>query len=208
VGIEGLYARGHGGGREWKRREDIEACLCATQAVGPRADSQSERKKGVSSMKVLVVYSTKTKNTLKLAEALYDTIRYRKELKSITDKPDPEDYGFIAVGFWIKDGKPDSATMEFLPQIRDKEVFLFATHASAKNSDSVHDAMKVAKELACNARTIGTFSCQGEIPAEMMEKAAAQSPQPPWLADAPSAKGHPDKKDIRELVDFFNKLTI
>ena len=160
MGIEGLYARGHGGGREWKRREDIEACLCATQAVGPRADSQSERKKGVSSMKVLVVYSTKTKNTLKLAEALYDTIRYRKELKSITDKPDPEDYGFIAVGFWIKDGKPDSATMEFLPQIRDKEVFLFATHASAKNSDSVHDAMKVAKELACNARTIGTFSCK------------------------------------------------
>ncbi len=160
-------------------------------------------------MKALVVYSTKTKNTLKLAEALYDTIRYRKELKSITDKPDPEDYGFIAVGFWVKDGKPDPATMEFLPKIRDgKEVFLFATHASARDSDSVNDAMKVAKELAGNARIIGTFSCQGEVPAEMMEKAAAQSPQPLWLADAPSAKGHPDKEDIRELVDFFNKLTI
>ncbi|MDL1959459.1 MAG: flavodoxin family protein [Deltaproteobacteria bacterium] len=159
-------------------------------------------------MKALVVYSTKTKNTLKLAEALYDTIRYRKELKSITDKPDPEDYGFIAVGFPIKDGKPDPATMEFLPKIRDKEVFLFATHASARDSDLVKNAMKIARELAGKARIIGTFSCQGEVSAEMIEKAAAQSPQPPWLADAPSAKGHPDEKDIAELVHFFNEMTI
>ena len=68
--------------------------------------------------------------------------------------------------------------------------------------------MKIAKELADKARIIGTFSCQGEVPAEMMEKAAAQDTKPAWLADAPSAKGHPDEKDIAELVHFFNEILI
>ena len=160
-------------------------------------------------MKALVVYSTKTKNTLKLAEALYDTLRYRKELKSITDKPNPDDYGFIAVGFWVKDGKPDTATMEFLPQIRDgQEVFLFATHASARDSEPIRNAMKVAKKLANKGRILGIFGCQGEVSPEMMEKIAAQDKKPAWFADAPAAKGHPDKKDIAELVHLINTICI
>ena len=178
-------------------------------AVVPRADSQGEQKKGVNIMKALVVYSTKTKNTLKLAEALYDTLRYRKELKSIDDKPDPDDYGFIAVGFWVKDGKPDPATMEFLPKIRDgQEVFLFATHASARDSEPIRNAMKIARELANKGRIIGTFGCQGEVSPEMMEKIAAKDPKPPWFADAPAAKGHPDEKDIKELVHLINAICI
>lgn len=160
-------------------------------------------------MKALVVYSTKTKNTLKLAEALYDTLRYSKELKSITDKPNPDDYGFIAVGFWVKDGKPDPATMKFLPQIRDgQEVFLFATHASARDSKPIRNAMKIAKELASKGRIVGTFGCQGEISQEMMDKIAAQDKKPAWFADAPAAKGHPDKKDIAELVHLINTVCI
>jgi len=160
-------------------------------------------------MKALVVYSTKTKNTLKLAEALYDTIRYRKELKSIDDKPNPEDYGFIAVGFWVKNSKPDPATMEFLPTIRDgQEVFLFATHASARDSEPIRNAMKIARKLIKKGRILGTFGCQGEISPEMMEKIAAQDKKPAWFADAPAAKGHPDKEDIAELVHLFNEILI
>ena len=160
-------------------------------------------------MKALVVYSTKTKNTLKLAEALYDTLRYTKELKSITDNPDPEDYGFIAVGFWVKDGKPDPATMEFLPKIRDgQEVFLFATHASARDSKPIRNAMKVAKELTKKGRIVGTFGCQGGMSPEMMEKIAAQDKKPGWFADAPAAVGHPDEKDIAELVHLINTICI
>lgn len=160
-------------------------------------------------MKALVVYSTKTKNTLKLAEALYGTIRYRKELKSIDDKPNPEDYGFIAVGFWVKNSKPDPATMEFLPTIRDgQEVFLFATHASARDSEPIRNAMKIARKLIKKGRILGTFGCQGEISPEMMEKIAAQDKKPAWFADAPAAKGHPDKEDIAELIHLFNEILI
>jgi len=160
-------------------------------------------------MKALVVYSTKTKNTLKLAEALYDTIRYRKELKSINDNPDPEDYGFIAVGFWVKNSKPDPATMEFLPTIRDgQEVFLFATHASPRDSEPIRNAMKIARKLIKKGRILGTFGCQGELSPEMMEKIAAQDKKPAWFADVPAAKGHPDEKDIAELIHLFNEILI
>ena len=160
-------------------------------------------------MKALVVYSTKTKNTLKLAQALYDTLRYDKELKSITEKPNPDDYEFIAVGYWVKDNNPDPATMEFLPQIRDgQRVFLFATHASARDSEPIRNAMKVAKQLAKKGRIIGTFGCQGEVSPEMMKKIAAQDKKPVWFADAPAAKGHPNEKDIAELVHLINTLCL
>lgn len=160
-------------------------------------------------MKALVVYSTQTKNTLKLAEALYDALRYSKELKSITDKPNPDDYDFIAAGFWVKDGKPDSATMEFLPQIRDgQKVFLFATHASARDSEPIRNAMKIAKQLANRGRIVATFGCQGEVSPEMMKKLAAQDKKPGWFADAPAAKGHPNDKDIAELVHLVNTVCL
>jgi len=160
-------------------------------------------------MNALVVYSTKTKNTLKLAEALYEALRYTKELKSITDNPNPDDYDFIAVGYWVKDSKPDPATMEFLPKIRDgQQVFLFATHASARDSGPIRNAMKIAKELTSKGRIIGTFGCQGEISPEMMEKLGAQDKKPEWFADAPAAKGHPDKQDIAELVHLINTICI
>lgn len=160
-------------------------------------------------MNALVVYSTKTKNTLKLAEALYEALRYTKELKSITDNPNPDDYDFIAVGYWVKDSKPDPATMEFLPKIRDgQQVFLFATHASARDSGPIRNAMKIAKELTSKGRIVGTFGCQGEVSPEMMEKLAAQDKKPGWFADAPAAKGHPDEQDIAELVHLINTICI
>jgi hypothetical protein len=35
----------------------------------------------------------------------------------------------------------------------------------------------------------------------MMETAANKDPQPPWLGDAPAAKGHPNTSDFMELSE-------
>ena len=61
-------------------------------------------------MKALVVYSSKTGNTKKLAEALYSAVQFEKKLISISDNPDPTEYDFVAVGFWLQEGQPDPAT--------------------------------------------------------------------------------------------------
>lgn len=159
-------------------------------------------------MKVLVVYSSKTGNTKKLAEALYSAVQFEKDLISLSDTPDPTEYEFIAVGFWLQDGQPDLATQEFLPKIGRKEVILFTTHSAAHNSDHATNALKKAKELAAPARICAVFSCLGQASEEILEQAGKKEPQPSWLADAPAAKGHPDKDDIRQFIHLFNNLNL
>ena len=159
-------------------------------------------------MKALVVYSSKSGNTKKLAEGLFGALQYEKDLVAMADNPNPADYDFVAVGFWVQGGEPDPATQEFLPKIRDKEVFLFATHGSAKNSDHAKKAMHKAKELVTSGRITGEFECPGQVNEKVLEAAAKKDPQPPWLGDAPGAKGHPDEEDIRELVHLFNELNL
>lgn len=157
-------------------------------------------------MKALVVYSSQTKNTKKLADAVYETLQCEKEIQPVSANPDPAGYDLIAVGFWLKGGEPDPATMEYLSRIGETEVFLFATHGAAKDSEHVANAMNMAKKKVSHTRVVGTFNCQGEVAAKVMEAAAAKDPQPPWLADAAGAKGHPDAEDIRQLVHLFNEL--
>jgi flavodoxin len=159
-------------------------------------------------MKALVVYASKTGNTKKLAEALYGALQCEKDLLPISDNPDPSGYDFVAVGFWLQAGQPDPAAQEFLPKIGEKEVFLFATHGAARNSDHAKNAMNKAKQLAAPARICAVYSCPGEATEEILEKAGKKDPQPPWLADAPAAKGHPDEEDLRQLVHLFNELNL
>jgi hypothetical protein len=61
--------------------------------------------------------------------------------------------------------------------------------------------MNKAGELTAGANIIGSFSCQGEVAQKVMDNAANKDPQPPWLADAPAAKGHPNGNDFMDLSD-------
>ena len=52
-------------------------------------------------MNSLIVYSSNTGNTKKLAQAVYDSLTGSKELYPITEAPDPAGYDFVALGFWL-----------------------------------------------------------------------------------------------------------
>jgi len=160
-------------------------------------------------MKNLVVYSSKTGNTKKLAQAIYEHIPGEKEIKAVSEAPDPGDFTFIAAGFRIENGEPDQEMQEYLKKIIDDcQVFLFATHASERGSDIVKNAMKKARELAGRARIVGEYDCLGEVPEEKLEEARQQSPQPEWIKNAEKAKGHPDEEDVRELLKLLDSLDL
>jgi flavodoxin len=150
-------------------------------------------------MKSLVVYSSQTGNTRKLAKAVLEALPDEKAIYPIDEAPDPSDYGFIAVGFWLMGGKPDSKSSEYLSKIGKKPLFLFATHGAGAGSDHAINGMEVAKSLASESDIKGTYSCQGEVDPKILEK-ASKNPEPPmWLADAPEAIGHPNSADIEAL---------
>ncbi|MDM8517076.1 flavodoxin family protein [Desulfobacterales bacterium HSG16] len=150
-------------------------------------------------MKSLVVYSSQTGNTKKLADAVFETLTGEKEIHLIKDAPAPDEFDLVAVGFWTMAGKPDPKSSEYLEKIGEKSLFLFATHGAAKESDHAKNAMNHAKNLAPKAKIVGMYNCQGEVNPAVLEKVRAKPEPPVWLTDAPDAVTHPDKSDIDKL---------
>lgn len=151
--------------------------------------------------KTLIVYSSKTGNTRKLAEAADHQLGGFKKLCSIDKAPDPSGYDLVALGFHLMAGKPDPASFEYLRKIGTAALFLFATHGAAAGSEHADHAMALAKSLAPAARVMGTFSCPGEVDPSFLDKARKKEPPPPWIKDAPAAAGHPDESDFARLSD-------
>ena len=160
-------------------------------------------------MKSLIVYSTQTDNTKKLAHAIHDTLTGEKNISFIDDAPAPDGYDLVAVGFWLMAGKPDPKSAAYLEGLgADQNIFLFATHGAAKESAHARQAMQTARELAAGASVIGTYSCQGEVNPKVLAKAKAKPQRPVWLGDADTAVGHPDDGDLAELKKLIASLSI
>jgi len=158
-------------------------------------------------MKTLIIYSSQTGNTKKLAEAVYESVSGEKEIFPIDDAPDPDEYDLVGVGFWLQAGKPDPKTAKYLPRIGSgKRLFLFATHGAAAGSEHANNAIAQAKSLAPDADISGVFSCQGEVNPKILEKVKAKPTQPVWIDDAPKAIGHPDQEDIDNLKRIAGNL--
>lgn len=160
-------------------------------------------------MKSLVVYSSTSGNTKKLAEAVYGYLSGDKLITSVADAPDPSGYTFVAVGFWLKGGQPDPESQAFFSRLKEgQDVYLFASHGAAVGSAHAENGMKKARELAGKAHVRAIFSCPGEVDPKVMETAAQKSPQPAWLVDAPAAKGHPDSHDLQMVVRMLEELDL
>ncbi len=158
-------------------------------------------------MKSLVVYSSNTGNTKKLAQAVYDALSGEKEMRPVEEAPATRDYDLVAVGFWLKAAKPDPKATQYLAGLdKGKRVFLFATHGAASSSEHALAAMEKARGLCGGAEIAGVFSCQGQVSPKVLAKAGAKEHPPVWLKDAPMAEGHPDEGDIGKLVELINAL--
>jgi flavodoxin len=157
-------------------------------------------------MKQLVVYSSQGGNTRKLAEFVFSRLSGDKEISAVAEAPDPSSYDTVVVAFWFQGGQPDTASREYLKKCAGSgSIFLVATHGSAPDSDHSRMGMNKAIELVSGRELLGTFNCQGEVPAAVLESAANKNPQPPWLADAAAGKGHPDSNDMFNLAEALEK---
>jgi len=151
-------------------------------------------------MKTLIVYSSQTGNTQKLAEAIYENISDEKIICKIEEAPEPSGYDLVCLGFWLKAGKPDPKSLDYLKKITSQKLFLFATHGAASKSAHAKQAIETAKSMADQATIIGSFNCPGEVNPKVLEKASSKEVPPIWLQDAPDAKNHPDSADLEQLV--------
>jgi len=158
-------------------------------------------------MKSLIVYSSQTENTKKLADTIYENLEGEKDIFPIDKAPSSEGYDLIAIGFWLMAGKPDPKSSEYLEKIgKGARLFLFATHGASSSSDHVENAINHARGLTNEVEIAGVFTCQGEVNPNLLEK-VKQKPEPPvWIGDADQAVGHPNEEDLSTLKQIIAKL--
>jgi flavodoxin len=156
-------------------------------------------------MKTIIIYSSQTGNTLKLAKHIEKTLQGNDAMYAIDDAPVPGEKDIIFLGFWLQAGKPDMKTQQYLKQVKKQKLFLFCTHGAAVLSEHAQNGMKAAREMAPDADILGSFNCQGEVNPKVLEKAGSKPTPPIWLKDAPDAQGHPDDKDLDSLTSAVNK---
>ena len=150
-------------------------------------------------MKALVVYSSRTGNTRKIAEAIAAVLP-GCEIYPVESAPAPEGYDLVAVGYWVDKG------------MRDAKVALFGTLGAWPDSDHARDCIAQGEALV-NAperrnKVLGTYLCQGKVDPKivaMMQKMASDvhPMTPERKARLEEAAKHPDEADCLRAQEAF-----
>ena len=163
-------------------------------------------------MKVLIAYSSRTGNTKKIAEALYEAAPEGTVLVNVDDHPNPNDFDVIFVGYWVDRGLPDVKTQIFLRTLAKKKIILFQTLGANPTSEHAYTVFANAGTyLSEGNQVVGVFATQGAIdPAliEMMKKLPAgnahRSPQ--MEATIQESSLHPNEDDLIRARAYMSSM--
>ncbi|MDR3176710.1 MAG: flavodoxin family protein [Desulfovibrio sp.] len=160
-------------------------------------------------MNAAVVYSSRTGNTRKIAEAVHSVMPAGTDIFPVEEAPEPASYDFLALGFWVDKGEPDAAMLAYMDRVQGKSVGLFGTLGAWPDSDHARDTMQKAVARMQGNRVLGTFICQGRVDPKLIAAMAKMGPNNPHVMDearkarlAEAAK-HPDENDCAAARKTF-----
>ena len=159
-------------------------------------------------MKYSIVYTSRTGNTLKLAETIKENLNPEDCLYYGPLADEALDADLIYVGFWTDKGRADDTTLEFLKKIRNKKLFIFGTCGFGKEQSYFDKVIATTcKSIDDSNEVVGTFICQGKMPQAVrdkyveMKKRAFHMPNIDQLIENfDSALSHPDYIDLAKLI--------
>ena len=162
-------------------------------------------------MKVLVAYMSKTGNTRKVAEAIYDEIAQEKELKRIEEVDDIGAYDFAFLGFPMRVYGPDKKIKELLQRhcSNGRKVALFVTHACPEDFAELPQWLEGFRQAASGAELVGMFDCQGQLAAsaKFVMKISPAKKLRMW-AKLDDSKGQPDATRIEKARAFARRTML
>lgn len=155
-----------------------------------------------------IIYSSRTGNTKKLAEAIYNVLPQNScDYYGEVDKIENELSEVLYIGFWTEKGDADLQTIELLKQLKNKKIFLFGTAGygeSEKYFKNIVDNVK--KNIDSSNTIIGIFMCQGKMPLSVLERYKRMKEQKSFMfnidnliANFDKALSHPNENDIKKL---------
>lgn len=165
-------------------------------------------------MKSLILYSSLTGNTKKIASSIYDAIQGEKEIKNISELVDNsinyENYDVIFLGYWVDKGLCDKNSKLVLENIHNKKIALFGTMgASTKGSYGASIMEKIESIVSKDNEILGSFICQGKIAEGLKAKYKEMLKLHPenehireQLNNHEESQSHPDEQEICEAGIF------
>ena len=166
--------------------------------------------------KKIIIYSSLTGNTAKVANAIAEEIGC--ESVSFNEfKGNLDEFDFIGVGFFVDKGGADAKFTKFYKEnIKNKKIGVFMTLGAEPDSDHAKECLKkVEDELIANGcEVLCDFACQGAIDPkliEMMRKMAEKGNSPHPITPEREAKWakaalHPDEADLANAKKAFEKI--
>ena len=161
-------------------------------------------------MSYAIVFSSRTGNTRRLAEAVRAALPAGECLYFGPPSAAALAAGRLYIGFWTDKGGCDEVLAAFLPQLAGHEVFLFGT-AGFGADPAYFDAIlgRVAALLPPSAAAVGRFMCQGRMPDAVRARYAAMPEgerRTQMLANFDMARTHPDAADLAALTAAVRAL--
>lgn len=164
-------------------------------------------------MRHLLVYSSRTGNTEKVARAVHAVLPPGTLIFDIKNAPAPDEYDCLSLGFWVHQAKPDPRMWNYMENITNKKVAIFGTMASYPDSDHAKKVIQNAYERLNNNAILGHFLCQGKLTSKRLDecmsgnKANLHHPlTPERRARLIEASRHPNEDDFRAVALTFRKL--
>lgn len=165
-------------------------------------------------MDAMVVYSSHTGNTRKIANAIFAAIPGdSKDIQNVTEYRG-KDADLFFVGFWTDKGDCDSAVAALLSGLHGKKVALFGT-CGMGTDDVYYDqiAARVRKWLPPDNVYLGSFLCQGKMPMQVRNRYESMLDGSDrdlhirlMIRNFDEAMLHPDRKDEQEAARFAREI--
>lgn len=163
-------------------------------------------------MNILIVYSSKTGNTKRVAEAIAEELG--TSAYSVADAPSTDGYDLVLTGYWVDRGAPNAEMKTYLSSLSAKRVALFATLGASPDTPHAKDSLDAGRALLpTGTECVGAFICQGKVDPALVEMMKSMFPQghphamtAERLAGIDAASAHPNEDDLRRARDYFSKL--
>lgn len=163
-------------------------------------------------MEYLVIYSSQTGNTQKLALEIFEALPGRsKDIQKLEERSGEADTYFV--GFWNDKGICGRDVLDFLEGLHGKNVALFGTCGMGKDRKYCRQvARRVEALIPEDNRYLGSFLCAGKVSPQALEQFRAvqrvrDSHEIRELVQAyREAMLHPDEKDLRNARTFAQEI--
>lgn len=165
-------------------------------------------------MDYMVVYSSKTGNTKKIATEIFSALPgMSKDMQSLEEYRG-KDADIFFIGFWTNRGSCDMDVIDMISGLKGKKIALFGTCGFGGEASYYKTIeQKVSVWIPDDCEYLGTFLCQGKMPMQIrgkyeisMEDSRQEANRKKMLQNFDEALFHPNGLDFENAREFVAKV--